>query len=128
MSILAAIDLAAAARAEYDRRRAGWIQMRDQAATPTDRGRIVTQANGDLMIWQDVVIFFEYRATPADSRVMTRSARTTFDRARESGRVEQAKLLDLYAIWRALHDHAFHRHGYSWPEERATAQPERKAA
>ncbi|HEX7873965.1 MAG TPA: hypothetical protein VF475_13705 [Sphingobium sp.] len=119
-----AVDLIAAAHREYERRRRAWIAMRDRAANSIERARIVTQANADLLIWQDVVIFAEYGSAPLEeSRTMTLSVRRTLDRMRESEKATNEQIHDLHFLHRATYFHACYRHGWDWdrPAERQAA-------
>lgn len=123
MSIAAInVDLPAAALAEYQRRRTGWIKMRDRAASQAERSVIIAKANADLLIWQDIVNYLTVGRTPQDSRPMAQSARKTQMHARKGDRATNEQLLNLFALARHLEMHALCRH-------RTLAMPaERKAA
>lgn len=115
MSILDTIDLPAAAAREYHRREASSARMIDQAANETEAARLRTLAHADLRIWQDIYIYLIDGLGPHDHSDMRRSVRTTMERAKESG-VDNAKLLELIAICRAVETRCFRRPPRPAPE------------
>ncbi|HEX7856120.1 MAG TPA: hypothetical protein VF503_20765 [Sphingobium sp.] len=115
------IDLSAAARTEYARRKAAWERMAGNAAHHVERARIISQANGDLLVWQEVVLVVERKGIPDNSRPLAKSARTTLERMRETGKATNDQRANLYALTRFLEIHVMYRHGTEQAAERKAA-------